>query len=111
MFEVQTRRRRGRRSSQNRRREVRVAAISVIAAFAVVAAFVAAVLVLEPLKEARVAPLTTADETVLAHDLDLEAARDESARTVYPFSVIPGGVYSAEEFAAAVATDPAVSAH
>ena len=111
MFEVQTRRGHRRRSSRNRRREVRVAAISVVAACAVVAAFVCAVLVLEPLKEARVAPLTAAPETVLAHDLELEPARDESPRTVYPFSVIPGGVYSAEELAAAVATDPAVSAH
>jgi hypothetical protein len=111
MFEVQTRRRHRRRSSRNRRREVRAAAISVIAACAVVAAFVSAVLVLEPLKEARVAPLTTARETVIAHDLDLEPARDESPRTVYPFSVISGGVYSAEEVAEAVATDPVVNAH
>ena len=110
MFEGQTRRRR-RRSSRNRRREVRVAAISVIAAFAVVAAFVCAVLFLEPLQEARVEPLKIAAEAVLAHDVNLEPARDESARTVYPFSVIPGGVRSAEEFAEAVATDPAVGAH
>ena len=110
MFEGQTRRRR-RRSSRNRRREVRIAAISVTAAFAVVAAFVCAVLFLEPLQEARLEPLTAATEAVLAHDLELEPARDESTRTVYPFSVIPGGVRSAEEFAEAVATDPAVGAH
>jgi hypothetical protein len=110
MFEGQTRRRR-RRSYRNRRREVRVAAISVIAAFAVVAAFVCAVLFLEPLQEARDEPLKAATEALLAHDLDLEPARDEAARTVYPFSVIPGGVRSAEEFAEAVATDPAVGAH
>jgi len=110
MFEGQTRRRR-RRSSRNRRREVRVAAISVIAACAVVAAFVCAVLFLEPLQEARLEPLKAATEAILAHDLDLEPGRDEAARTVYPFSVIPGGVRSAEEFAEAVATDPAVGAH
>ena len=81
MFEVQTRRRR-RRSSRNRRREVRAAAMSVIAAFAVVGAFVSAVLFLEPLKEARIEPLAAANETVLAHDLDLEPARDESPRAV-----------------------------
>ncbi|HEU5257265.1 MAG TPA: PEP-CTERM sorting domain-containing protein [Vicinamibacterales bacterium] len=90
---------------------MRVAAISVIAACAVVAAFVCAVLFLEPLQEARVELLKAATEAVLAHDVDLEPARDESARTVYPFSVIPGGVRSAEEFAEAVATDPAVGAH
>jgi len=110
MFEGQTRRRR-RRSSRNRRREVRVAAISVIAACAVVAAFVCAVLFLEPLQEARLEPLKAANAAVLAHDLDLEPAADESARTVYPFSVIPGGVRSAEEFADAVATDSAVGVH
>jgi hypothetical protein len=110
MFEVQTRRRR-RRSSRHRRRGVRVAAISVIAACAVVAAFVCAVLWLEPLQEARVEPLTTANEAVLARDIELEPARDESSRPVYPFSVIPGGVYSAEEFAGAVSTDAAVGAH
>jgi hypothetical protein len=110
MFEVQTSRRRRRRSSRNRRRELRAAAISVVAVFAVVAAFVSAVLFLEPLQEARIAPLTTAGETVIAHDLDLEP-RDASPRTVYPFSVIPGGVYSAEEFAEAVATDAAVGSH
>src|SRR5262245_32614768 len=111
MFEGQTRRRRRRSSRNRRRREVRVAAISVIAAFAVVAAFVCAVLFLEPLQEARVEPLKAAAEAVLAHDLDLEPARDEAARTVYPYSVIPGGTRSAEEFAEAVATDPAVNAH
>ena len=111
MFEVQTRRRQRRRSSRNRRREVRVAAISVIAACAVVAAFVSAVLILGPLKQSRVAPLSAAGETVIAHDVDLEPARNESPRTVYPYSVIPGGVYSADEFAEAVATDPAVNAH
>jgi len=63
------------------------------------------------LQEARVEPLKVAAEAVLAHDVNLEPARDESARTVYPFSVIPGGVRSAEEFAEAVATDPAVGAH
>jgi hypothetical protein len=110
MFEVQTRSRR-RRSSRNRRRKVWVAAISVIAAFAVVAAFVGAVLFLEPLRAARVEPLKAANEAVLAHDVDLEPARDESVRTVYPFSVIPGGVYTAGEFSEAVATDPAVGAH
>ena len=110
MFEVQTRKRR-RRSSRNRRREVRAAAVSVVAAIAVVAGFVAAALCLAPLKGARVAPLSAASETVLAHDLDLEPARDESPRAVYPFSVIPGGVYSAGEFAEAVATDRAVGAH
>jgi len=110
MFEVQTRRRR-RRSSRNRRRDFRASAIAVIAAFAVIGAFVSAVLFLGPLKEARVEPLAAAHETVLAHDVDLEPARDASPRTVYPFSVIPGGVYSAEELAAAVATDPAVRAH
>jgi len=70
MFEVQTRRRR-RRSSRNRRRDAR----AVIAAIAVVSAFVSAVLYLEQLKEARVDPLAAANETVLAHDLDLEPAR------------------------------------
>ena len=106
MFEVRTRRRR-RRSFRNRRRDAR----AVIAAIAVVSAFVSAVLYLEQLKEARVDPLAAANETVLAHDLDLEPARDESPRTIYPFSVIPGGVYSAGEFAAAVATDAPVGAH
>jgi hypothetical protein len=109
MFEGQRRRRR--RSSRSRRREVRVAAISVIAAGVVVAAFVCAVLFLEPLQEARIEPLKAATEAVLAHDFDLEPARDESTRTVFPFSVIPGGVRSADEFAEAVATDPAVGAH
>jgi hypothetical protein len=85
--------------------------MSVIAAFAVVGAFVSAVLFLEALKEARVEPLAAANETVLAHDLELEPARHESPRPIYPFSVIPGGVYSAEEFVEAVATDPAVGAH
>jgi len=90
---------------------VRVAAISVIAACAVVAAFVCAVLFLEPLQEARLEPLKAATEAVLAHDLDLEPARDDSARAVYPFSVIPGGIRSAQEFGEAIATDPAVGAH
>jgi hypothetical protein len=110
MSEVQARRYR-RRSSRSRRREVRSAAISVVAAFVVVCAFVAAVLVLEPLNEPDVALLTTAGESVIAHDLDLQAVRDASVRAVYPFSVIPGGVYSPEELAAAVAEDPAVGAH
>jgi hypothetical protein len=111
MFEVQTRRRHRRRSSRDRRREVRSAAISVVAAFTVVCAFVAAVLLLEPLNEPDIALLTTAGESVIAHNLDLQVARDESSHTVYPFSVVSGGVYSPEEVAAAVATDPAVGAH
>jgi hypothetical protein len=110
MSEVQTGKYR-RRSSRNRRREVRAAALSVVAAFAVVAAFISAVVFLEPLNEPAVAALTTDGETVIAHDVDLEAARDESPRTVYPFSVVPGGVYSPEEFAEALAADPAVGAH
>jgi hypothetical protein len=111
MSEVQTRRYR-RRSSRSRRREIRAAAISVVSAFVIIAAFAAAVLFLGPLNEARVAPLTTgSDEAVIADDIALEAARDESSRTVYPFSVVPGGVYSPEDLAQAVASDPVVSAH
>jgi len=85
--------------------------MSIVAAVAVIGGFVSAALFLAPLKEAQVAPLSAASETVLAHDVDLEPARDESPRPVYPFSVIPGGVYSAGEFGEAVATDPAVGAH
>ena len=110
MFEVQPRRYR-RRSSRNRRREIRAAAIVIAAALAVVAAFVATVLFLGPLNEPPVVSLTTGTETVLANNIDLEPARDGSARPVYAFSVIPGGVYSADEFANAVGTDPAVAAH
>ena len=51
-----------------------VAAISVIAACAIVAAFVSAVLILGPFKQSRVAPLSAAGETVIAHDVDLEPA-------------------------------------
>ena len=110
MLEVQTRRHR-RRSSRNRRRELRRAAISVVAAFAVVAAFVAAVLILEPLNAPQIASHTPTPEPVISNDLVLEAARNDSARVVYPYSVIPGGVYSPEELAAASATDPVVTAH
>src|SRR5262245_39578133 len=76
MSEVQTRRSRRRRSSRSRRREIRAAAISVISAFVVIAAFAAAVLVLGPLNQARVAPLTTGSEAVIANGVNLEAARD-----------------------------------
>src|SRR6185503_73029 len=54
---------------------------------------------------------TTSGETVIAPHLELEAARDEAPRAVYPFSVVPGGVYSPEEFADALAADAAVGAH
>src|SRR5262245_30879204 len=111
MFEVQTRRRHRRRSSRNRRREARVATISVIAACAVVAAFVSAVFILAPSKQSRVAPLSAAGEMVIAHDVDLEPARNESTRTVYPFAVISGGVCFSSDIAEGAHSALAVNAH
>jgi hypothetical protein len=48
---------------------------------------------------------------VRSADIGLEVARVERTRPVYPFSVIPGGVYSSAEFASALTTDAAVGAH
>lgn len=43
--------------------------------------------------------------------LSPEANRKRSARVVYPYSVVPGGVKSVEELKHAIASDPVVSAH
>jgi hypothetical protein len=40
-----------------------------------------------------------------------EASRKRSARVIYPYSVVPGGVKSVEELKNAIASDPVVSAH
>ena len=38
-------------------------------------------------------------------------ASARTARTVYPYSIVPGGVYNAEEAKKAVARDPVVAEH
>jgi hypothetical protein len=87
-----------------------VAAICVAAAFAVIAAFVSAVVFLEPYAEPA-APLALESESIRSKDIVLDVQRVDAARVVYPYSVIPGGVFSTEEFADAVAADAAVGAH
>ena len=50
-------------------------------------------------------------EPTRSTDIVLETEHGGSSRAVYPFSVIPGGVYSSAEFVDAVTADGTVGAH
>ena len=101
------RRRSRRRSSRRRRNAVNWAIVCALAAGAVVLATV----VLGPSQQPRSTLPPHSD-----HDASLDAAvpvdeRHHPAREVYPYSVVPGGVYTTEELADAVADDPTVAEH
>ena len=80
------------------------------AALAVIAAFVSAVIFLAP-DDGPSAAAAAQPESTRSKDIVLEAEHADVARAVYPFSVIPGGVYSTAEFVDAVAADAPVGAH
>lgn len=80
----------------------------------VVGAFVSAAIFLRPPDQQAVASVVIPADAGIALDFALEHARDESPRSsrdVYPYSVIPGGVASVAELAAAIADDPPVTTH
>jgi len=60
-------------------------------------------------------PSTSVDERLAVADAEridtTDAPGARTARTVYPYSIVPGGVYNAEEAKKAVANDPVVAEH
>jgi hypothetical protein len=109
MSEPQTSRHRTRRSSRKRGSDVRRGTFLVVAAVAVIVA--SAVIFLFPSERPRTALLTRFTEPDIPADVVDQVAHDDSAREVYPYSVIPGGVYSSAELADAIEKDAPVAEH
>lgn len=108
MLEGPPRRRRTRgRSPTRREHAVRWRTLCAVA----VCALVACVVVLDPSKP-RPASSAADFDVATSHDGRPPVAETHhSWREVYPYSVVPGGVYTTRELADAVADDPAVAEH
>jgi len=106
MPEASARRRSRRRSSRRLGNAAKWAIFCALAAGAVVAA-----VVLAPSHQPT-PPLPPHSDRNTSLDAAVpDDERRHPAREVYPFSVVPGGVYTTEELAEAVADDPAVAEH